>query len=118
MEFCACGAGFHRYIFVLYSIHCRFVRVILTKITCTVGGTPDTAAESTSSSASATVSPVQSSAQQSTPFTSGQTPSTHQAPPPQLGQHQSTHQAPLSHPGRAASNTNHLPISTAHRYIK
>ena len=66
----------------------------------TVGGTPDTAAGSTSSSAGALVPPVQSSAQQSTPLTSGQQLSMHQAPPSQLGQQQSTHQAPPSHQGQ------------------
>ena len=75
-------------------IHCHLPMLY------TVGGTPDTAAGSTSSSAGATVPPMQSSAQQSTPLTSGQPPSMHQAPPSQLGQQQSTHQAPLSHQGQ------------------
>ena len=52
----------------------------------TVVGKPDTAAGSTSSSASATVPPVQSSAQQPTSLTSGQQPSMQQAPPSHQGQ--------------------------------
>ena len=75
-------------------IHCHLPMLY------TVVGTPDTAAGSTSSSTGATVPPVQSSAQQSTPLTFGQPPSMQQALPSQLGQQQSTHQASLSHQGQ------------------
>ena len=66
-------------------IHCHLL--MLYTHAYTVGGTPDSAAGSTSSSAGATVPPVHSSAQLSTPLTSYLQPSMHhQAPPSHQGQ--------------------------------